>query len=176
MDAVFSGEFFEISFIYNGTQVEDLYNFFSLHEGKNSSNNSEIPFLRNKSIHAQHYVKDDYTVVIFNITDLVISSACFLEVLINIADMANRAFSAFPQKLEYITCIYELTFDLIGHINKLSQYNTAVLSRFPIVFSKKNSECSTESTFEFDKIRCKVNGIKIDFRADNTTQNIFSDV
>ena len=60
MDAVFSGEFFEISFIYNGTQVEDLYNFFSLHEGKNSSNNSEIPFLRNKSIHAQHYVKDDY--------------------------------------------------------------------------------------------------------------------
>ena len=30
MDAVFSGEFFEISFIYNGTQVEDLYNFFSL--------------------------------------------------------------------------------------------------------------------------------------------------
>ena len=63
-------------------------------KGKNSSNNSEIPFLRNKSIHAQHYVKDDYTVVIFNITDLVISSACFLEVLINIADMANRAFSA----------------------------------------------------------------------------------
>ncbi len=34
MDAVFSGEFFEISFIYNGTQVEDLYNFFLCMKGK----------------------------------------------------------------------------------------------------------------------------------------------
>lgn len=138
-------EYFDISLIINNKpQTKSLStclaNKFNLHEGKNSFTNNKYALLANKPIICGIYNDENrqFEEYCISIPDLIFHADSFKKELTLLTIFINDCFE-FCDSIEFVLCSYEINSYLISKVSTLNDFNDQFLSKFPIVYVRKQN-------------------------------------
>lgn len=157
-------EYFELTLFLDKVKAhkeqatDKILDLLSLHEGRQMVSKNKYSLFIGKEVLFDIFEYDDtdYTECRICLSELFFTKMNFKQRINQILEIANVCFNQINAIL-FITGIYELTYDLIKEIKKFKDFNKKNLSKFPILFFKKENDYDLIPNYSYGSSICVVN-------------------
>ena len=166
------GEYFELTFFSVKDKVirdeeKRIRSILMLDGWVNTIKQHSFSAFENREVLFDVFDEFDFYEYRICISNFIITKASFDEKLGHLLEIVKVCFDRIDS-IVFATGIYELTYYYIENVRKLSEFNTAIMEKFPFVFMKENN------TFNLSNVQ-KQKNIFYAVHTGESVQNIFSE-
>ena len=167
-------EYFELTFflekekIRNNQAEKHLLGILNLKQGKSQIDKHHYPLFSGREVlfNVCEYDDADFLECTICLAEFVFTKKNFEEKIEQLLRVVDACFSQLDSVL-FATGIYEMTGICIEGVSNIEDFNSAVFSKFPILFFRKGREQGFQPSHIYNDVSCIVN-------INEKTQNIFA--